>query len=107
MTALIIVKRINYLSGSNIYLHVCGAETVRVQNVLLPSARLLCQHRNIIDMQINQQSNGFNGQSNVTNANMGQSNNQLMDKIKQVNNTVMAVSSKLVDRIKFRNIAEN
>ena len=63
--------------------------------------------RNVIDMQINHQSNSFNGQSNATNANMGQSNNELMDMIKQVNNTVMAVSSRLVDRIKFGNIAEN
>ena len=29
MTALIIVKRINYFSGPNTYLHVCGAETVK------------------------------------------------------------------------------
>ena len=44
MTALIVVKLINYFSGPNTYLHVCGAETVRVQNVPLPIARLLCQH---------------------------------------------------------------
>ena len=63
--------------------------------------------RNVIDMQTNQQSNGFNGQSSATNANIGQSNNELVDMIKQVNNKVIAVSSRLVDRIKFGNIAEN